>query len=50
MANLSLTARAARISTKSPSGATLLLKLSEAKSNSEIQRALEEYDQVSAST
>lgn len=49
MANLSLTARAARISLKNPLGASLLIKLSEAKSNSEVQKALEEYDQVSAS-
>ncbi len=44
MANLSLVDRAARISNKSPRGAKLLLKLSEAITGTEVQRALDEFD------
>ena len=44
MANLSIVDRAARISNKSPRGAKLLLKLSEASTGTEVQSALDEFD------
>ncbi len=44
MANLSIVDRAARISNKSPRGAKLLLKLSEASTSTEVQSALDEFD------
>ena len=46
MANLSLTERAARISTTNPSAGRLLLKISEAETASEIQTALNEFSGV----
>lgn len=47
MANLSLADRAARISVENPSGAKLLLKLSDSKSGFEIQTALDDFDEES---